>query len=111
AGFQDFVSKPVDARMLVSVVATLAVRSEAVRKSPAYGFRRSRGGAVREEVWGCHAVDDCGHALGAVGTRYGRLVCGRRLGPSTGGDRRPCRHVAVLRRAPVCLRAGVGGGA
>ena len=43
AGFQDFVSKPVDARVLVSVVAALAVRSEAVRKSPAYGFRRSRG--------------------------------------------------------------------
>jgi len=43
AGFQDFVSKPVDARVLVSVVATLAVGSEAVRKSPAYGFGRSHG--------------------------------------------------------------------
>jgi CheY-like chemotaxis protein len=33
AGFQYHVAKPVDARTLVSVVATLAARSEAVRKS------------------------------------------------------------------------------
>jgi CheY-like chemotaxis protein len=33
AGFQYHVAKPVDARTLVSVVATLAARGEAVRKS------------------------------------------------------------------------------
>jgi CheY-like chemotaxis protein len=33
AGFQYHVAKPVDARTLVSVVATLAARSEAVRKN------------------------------------------------------------------------------
>jgi CheY-like chemotaxis protein len=38
AGFQHFVSKPVDARALVSVVAALAMRSEAARKSPAHGL-------------------------------------------------------------------------
>lgn len=33
AGFQYYLTKPVNARVLVSVVATLAARSEAVRKS------------------------------------------------------------------------------
>lgn len=34
AGFQCYVAKPVDARMLVSVVATLASRSGTARKNP-----------------------------------------------------------------------------
>jgi CheY-like chemotaxis protein len=34
AGFQFFMPKPVDARVLVSVVASLAARIEAVEKSP-----------------------------------------------------------------------------
>ena len=36
AGFQYYVAKPVDARLLVSVVASLAARSGAARKSAAW---------------------------------------------------------------------------
>ncbi len=67
--------------------------------------RRSGNDAADDFKGGCHAVDDCCDSSGAVGARHGQFVHGRRVSPSTAGDRRHCHRVPVHWRPPIHLTA------